>query len=167
MVAAHEQATRYLQIARGAYSVIILVVLGFEVGWHVHTSDLQGGGHAAAQGVGFVAALGINLGVDVAHHAASDDIRGHPLRPWRGVVAHAQVFVGLQCVRRFKLINRQVARAAFQGLVAGSVKETGSAQSFRDVFLVVPAVEFGVVLDVHVGVDHQQGRAFLTNHTAS
>ena len=104
----------------------------------------------------------VDLGADQALGAAPHNVGGHALRPVGGVLAHVLILGRLQGVHRPQLVHGQVARAAAQGLVAGGVQETRRAHPLRDVFLVVPGIEFGVVLNVNVGVHHQQCRAFIS-----
>jgi hypothetical protein len=72
----------------------------------------------------------------------------------------------LQRVGGLQFIHGQVTRAAAQCFIAGGGQEPGSAEAFRHVFFVVPGIEFGVVFDVNVGKDDQQGGTLFLGHNA-
>ena len=166
VVAAYVQATGNLQVGRRALVVVVPVVLFLNVGGDVHAADLEGGGHAAAEGVRVD--LGrVNLRADQALSAASHCVGGHAFRPVGWVLAHVPVLGGLQGVHRVQFVDGQVTGTTAQGLVSGGVQKSGRAESLGDVFLVVPGVEFGVVLDVNVGVNHQEGGTFSIDHVAT
>ena len=101
---------------------------------------------------------GVDLRADEALGAASHGVGGHALRPVGGVFAHVPVLGGLQGFHRVQFVDGKVAGASLEGLVAGGAQEPGRAESFGDVFLVVPGVEFGVVFNVDVGRKPPRGR---------
>src|SRR5262249_35077973 len=98
-----------------------------------------------------------NADIDVA--PAIDEQLLHASRPRRFTSANHALVVGrAQYVGALEIVDRQIFRTAFECLETPGRQESRNRHAFRNMLLLVPAVEFAFVGGIDVGHKQEQSR---------
>src|SRR6266446_5356742 len=155
-IAAGVHHPRHLAIARNIFVVVPSVPLCISLGGHGHAADLQHRRHVPLRHLDPVR---VNLLPDNSRQVRPDHGRRDPLPPRRpGPVGKSR---GVHHRHVVQLIACQVLGAALHRLVPGRRENAGHRQQFRQMFRVIPFVEFLVVLGVDIDVHQKNPSAFV------